>query len=678
LMVIFEDLHWIDDETQAFLNLVADSIGTAKILLLVNYRPEYSHGWGSKTYYTQLRLDPLAKESADEMLQSLLGDSAELGQLKRLIIERTEGNPFFMEETVELLLDDGALVHNERIKLVKPLAELKIPPTVQAILASRIDRLPPDEKDLLQTLAVIGKEFPVGLVKRVVAKYDDELSRMLQALQLAEFIYEQPAAGDIEYTFKHALTQEVASQSVLVERKKPLHERIGAAIEASFAQSIDDHLSQLAHHYGRSSNTEKAVEYLDRAGQQAMMRGALKEAELSLKQAIATLSTIPETLERAQREFDLQSRLQFLLSLTSGYATAETAEATRRLRELGEKSGNPAQLFSALLGLWSPAYGRGELTAMQQIGDQMLEIAEGIGSSDVLTVAHMSQGFSRAVRGDFIGAAKHFEASIASYKEDEFSTFTVDPHVGALYGLGLASQALGLADRGRAQIHDAISLAERLKKPVSLIYALVGACFFYEILREPGKAQEAAERLFALASTQQIPDQVAYAAVFRGWAMAEQGRTDEGIALIRAGLEHYVALGLRLNPGMYLSMLSEAQARAGQEEDALATIEQAVATVGEWQIDLFFVLLWRGELRLRQGDETKAAGDFQEAIAASRHMSAKTFELRATTSLARLLMKQGKRNEARTMLAEIYNWFTEGFDTADLKDAEFLLDELSP
>src|SRR5208282_5060561 len=191
LMIVFEDLHWIDEETQALLNLLADSIGTAKILLLVNYRPEYSHQWNSKTYYTQLRLDPLGKESADEMLSALLGDGAQLAALKKLIIEKTEGNPFFMEETVEVLLDDGALVRNGSIKLVKPLAELKIPATVQDILASRIDRLRPAEKDLLQTLAVLGRDFALGLLQRVITKSQDELDGMLQALQLAEFIYEQ-------------------------------------------------------------------------------------------------------------------------------------------------------------------------------------------------------------------------------------------------------------------------------------------------------------------------------------------------------------------------------------------------------------------------------------------------------------------------------------------------------
>jgi predicted ATPase len=209
LIVVFEDLHWIDEQTQEFLNLLADSIGTAKILLLVNYRPEYSHQWGSKTYYTQLRLDPLGKESADEMLTALLGDGAELGPLKRLIIEKTEGTPFFMEETVQVLLDEGALVLNGTIKLTKPLAELKIPPTVQAILASRIDRSPQDAKELLQTLAVIGREFPLLLIRAVVTKSDDELNRLLNDLQLGEFIYEQPAVGNTEYIFKHALTQEV-------------------------------------------------------------------------------------------------------------------------------------------------------------------------------------------------------------------------------------------------------------------------------------------------------------------------------------------------------------------------------------------------------------------------------------------------------------------------------------
>ncbi|MBV8450854.1 MAG: AAA family ATPase, partial [Deltaproteobacteria bacterium] len=296
LMVMFEDLHWMDGESEALLNLLADSIGTSRVLLLVNYRPEYSHKWGSKTYYTQLRLDPLGKESADEMLDALLsvplarsvslplarsskttepalrsasdewGKGADLAPLKRLIAEKTEGNPLFMEEIVLSLFEDGALVRNGEVKLAKPLAALRIPPTVQGIIASRIDRLPADEKDLLQTLAVIGTEFNLGVVRALSDKSDDELNRMFNDLQLAEFIYEQPAAGEVEYTFKHALTHDVAYNSLLTERRKLLHERTAQAIEALYPERLEDHLTELAHHFDRSGNVSKAVEYHSRAG----------------------------------------------------------------------------------------------------------------------------------------------------------------------------------------------------------------------------------------------------------------------------------------------------------------------------------------------------------------------------------------------------------------------------
>lgn len=270
LMVVFEDLHWVDEHTQALLDMLADSIPTARLLLLVNYRPEYSHQWSSKTYYTQLRLDPLGRESAEEMLSSLLGDGDDLAALKRLIIEKTEGTPFFMEETVQVLLDEGALVRNGETKLTRPLAELKIPPTVQAILAARIDRLPSDAKELLQVLAVIGREFPLPLIRALVPKSDDEISRLLHDLQLGEFIYEQPTVGDEEWVFKHALTQEVAYNSVLLEQRKFLHERIGQALETLYAVSIDDHLTELAHHYGRSTNVDAGMLYLTQAGKQKM------------------------------------------------------------------------------------------------------------------------------------------------------------------------------------------------------------------------------------------------------------------------------------------------------------------------------------------------------------------------------------------------------------------------
>jgi predicted ATPase len=248
LIVVFEDLHWIDGETQAWLDLLVGSLANARVLLLVNYRPEYRHEWGNRSYYTQLRLDPLGSESAQELLSALLGDSAELAALRRMIAERTEGNPFFIEEMVQALFDDGALVRNGAVKLTRPLAEIKVPGTVQGILTSRIDRLPADEKDLLQTLAVMGREFSLALVRKVMRTPDHELERMLSDLQLGEFIYEQPALPEAEYIFKHALTLEVAYNTLLTGRRKQLHERAAAAIEALYPERLDDHLNQLARH----------------------------------------------------------------------------------------------------------------------------------------------------------------------------------------------------------------------------------------------------------------------------------------------------------------------------------------------------------------------------------------------------------------------------------------------
>ena len=278
VVVIFEDLHWIDAQTQALLDLLADSIANARVLLLVNYRPEYRHEWGNKSYYSQLRLDPLGGADGATMLAALLGESVELNPLKRLIAERTSGNPFFIEEIVQALFDEGALVRNGVVKVTRSLSQLRLPPTVQGILASRIDRQPSEHKQLLQTLAVFGRESSLGLIRQVVPTEAPQLERMLAALQASEFIYEQPVVTDIKYVFKHALTQEVAYNSLLIERRKQLHEGAGQALESMFAGQLDDHLGELAHHYSHSDNIKKAIEYLGRTGQQALQRSAHAEA----------------------------------------------------------------------------------------------------------------------------------------------------------------------------------------------------------------------------------------------------------------------------------------------------------------------------------------------------------------------------------------------------------------
>src|SRR5271166_180644 len=416
VMVIFEDLHWIDDQTQSLLNLLADSIGTAKILLLINYRPEYHHEWGSKTYYTQLRLDALGKESADKMLGAMLGDGVELALLKGLIIEKTEGNPFFMEETVEMLLDDGALVRNGSIKLVKPLAELKIPPTVQAILASRIDRLPPAEKDLLQTLAVIGREFGLGLVQRVVTESEDELNRMLHDLQFAEFIYEQPAAGDVEYTFKHALTQQVAYQSVLMERRKTLHERAAVGVETLHAGQLDDHLAELAYHYERSANLARAIDYLWRAANQASQRSLYSDAIGYVNRGLELLAATPESDARVRDELKLQMASGVALMAAKGFSSGDVERTFSRACELARTLNDPLQQFQrfgALQGLWGFHYTRHDTGAALKVAEESMTLAQNLKDDGLLKFAHYALGASLLQPGELNAARDHLERALA-------------------------------------------------------------------------------------------------------------------------------------------------------------------------------------------------------------------------------------------------------------------------
>jgi predicted ATPase len=406
LIVIFEDLHWIDSETQALLNLLVDGIATARILLLVNYRPEYHHPWGSKTYYSQLRLDPLGREGAQELLTALMGDDESTLPLKRLIIERTEGNPFFMEEIFQSLVEQGVLARNGAVKLVKPLNEIRVPATVQAILASRIDRLPAAEKELLQTLAVLGREFSAGLIKRVAGKSDDELERMLSALQLAEFIYEQPAMGDVEYTFKHALTLEVAYNSVLAERRRLLHERAAQAIEALFTDRLEDHLTELAHHFDRSGNIPKAVEYLGRTGARAAQQAAHSEAIGYFTRAVELLRRSPDGAARDSRELDLQMALSWSLVVARGYRPSpERESALVRAWELCERLGENAKLMEALVALAHLGFNRRDYGLARKLAERVLAMAEQAKAPTMLAGAHYVLGAVRFATGHFPGSA---------------------------------------------------------------------------------------------------------------------------------------------------------------------------------------------------------------------------------------------------------------------------------
>jgi class 3 adenylate cyclase/predicted ATPase len=681
LIVVFEDLHWIDSETQALLDLLADAIANAHVLLLVNYRPEYLHKWGNKTCYIQLRLDPLGHESAGQMLAALVGDDAALEPLRRLIIEKTEGNPFFMEETAQMLFDQGALKRNGAVRLTKALGELRIPPTVQAILTSRIDRLPADDKELLQTLAVMGKEFPLGLVRKVTEKSDDELERMLSDLQLGEFIYEQPALPDVEYTFKHALTQEVSYNSVLSERRKRLHERTALAIESLFADRLADHLPDLARHYSSSGNTGKAVHYLQVAGEQAVQRSAHEEAIKLLNSALELLPRLPESQERVRSEVELRLALIGSLVASKGYAAPELDEFNRRTLELTTAVGEPGLHFPALMFAWAFHYIRRDLARAGEAGTELIQLAERMRDPAMIVQANFASGAVSLFRGELSLARERLEQAVAIHEPTLSRVTPQDPRVASLSLLSATLWFLGYPTGALRANEEAVARARDLGHPMSLAFALTYGTLLHLCRRDPARALELAEENRKLTTEHGFRYWHSLGSTYRGIALSALGRKEEGIAETLEGLDSYRATGAALGAAALMVGLISSYLQAGLIDEALGFAVQQLARIEQTGARLSEAELHRlkGEALLRgvAPVEAEAQACFERAITIAREKSARSWELRAATNLARLLDKRGKRDEARPMLAEIYNWFTEGFDTADLKDAKALLDELS-
>ena len=684
LMVIFEDLHWIDDETQALLNLIADSIGTARILLLVNYRPEYRHEWGSKTYYTQLRLDPLAQENAAEMLQSLLGDNAELDALKRLIIEKTEGNPFFIEEMVQTLFEDGALTRNGSVSLASPLSELKIPPTAQGILAARIDRLPPAEKDLLQTLSVIGDEFHLNLVSAVTGAAHDLLMPMVDDLQAAEFIYERASATDLEYTFKHALTQQVAYQSVLIERRKLLHERTAAAIETIHAAQLDDYLVELAHHYGRSANVTKAVDSLWRAANQASNRSLYSEAIGYVNRALELLATTPDSEARMRDELRLQMVLGVALMAAKGFSSNDVERAFSRAYELARNLDDPF-LQVALQGVWGFHYTRRDAISALKVAHESMTQAQKLNDGGRLKIAHYSMGASLVQAGDLSAARDHLERSLAFEKIpasfEGIGRYGPDPNVLCLTSLSELLFHLGYPDQSLERSYEAVKAVTRESDPFSYAMAQLSVIQAHCGRREADQGAELCHDLIALCTEHGFPFWLAIANRCLAWALSLQGRLHESVAMMLEQLEHSVGIDAEISQFNSLPILAETYGNLGEIDRGLAALDQWLEVRSKYSdtaIDKIYCRV-RGVLLLKTGSGStdEAEQSLRKSIQLSVGESARMDQLWATMALARLLTGLGKRDEAREMLADIYEWFTEGFDTADLKDAKALLEELN-
>jgi class 3 adenylate cyclase/tetratricopeptide (TPR) repeat protein len=639
LMVIFEDLHWIDEETQALLNLLADSIGTAKVLLLVNYRPEYSHHWNSKTYYTQLRLDTLGKEGADEMLTALIGDGPEVRPLKRLIIERTGGNPFFMEETVQVLLDEGALVRDgTAVRLTRPLSELKVPPTVQDILAARIDRLPTDEKDLLQTLAVLGKEFTLSHLKATAVESDAAMEQMIANLQLAEFIYEQPATGDIEFTFKHALTQEVAYNSILAARRKVLHERAAVALERLYAGRLDDHASELARHFHASGNYPKAVEYLRLAGELAAKRSAHDQAIALLNSALELLVHLPDGLERMRTELEVRLALTACVAAHSGYASPELAQVNRGTLELSSRLGDPRLHFPALMFEWAFHQIRRDLGRARVTTDKLMRLADQVQEPGMIVHANYASGAIFLFRGELGSAVERLERARKVYQPQPLRYEPQDTGVTARSFLALALWISGYPARALSTSEETLNLARQLGQPLSLAIALTYRTLLHLCRREHQLALEVAEKTRRLALEGGFEFWASVSSAYHGIARAALGESEEGISEILKAIGRYRATGSELGAALIMVGVASSYLQASRLDQALAAVAQALATNERTTAQLSEAELYRlrGRAQSAKGAdfEDQARANFERAIEIARRQSAKSFELRDHESVA--------------------------------------------
>src|SRR5215510_8289863 len=561
LLLVCEDLHWIDTETQALLDSLVERLPTARLLLLVNYRPEYQHGWGSKTYYTQLRLDPLPPVSAEAFLQALLDDDPSLTPLKQLLIARTQGNPFFLEESVRSLVETGVLGGDRgAYHLAQPLDTLQVPATVQVLLAARIDRLPPEDKRLLQTAAVIGTEVPWPLLQAIADTPDEALYRSLGELQAVEFLYETSLFPERAYTFKHALTHEVAYGSLLHERRRALHARIVEALEALMGDRLDDQVERLAHHALRGEVWDKALVYGRQAGDKAHARSAYREAVGCYEQALAALEHLPDSRAATEQAIDPRSGLRITLNAL-GEAPERTLDHLRRAETLAQTLGDHLRLGWVYAHMNNNFWVMGDVDRAIDYGQRALALAATLGDVGLQAWAHLSLGRIYYDAGDYPRAVESLGWNVATLQGELLSArFGTNGSVAAISRawLSLCHAERGTFTEGRAMAEDGLWIAEASNNPFSLIQPCYGLSVVYLRQGDVHRAIPVLERAMGLCQDWHIPLFVPQLAAALGVAYTLDGRVAAGLALVEHGIEQEVASARARRQALFVAHLSEA------------------------------------------------------------------------------------------------------------------------
>ena len=685
VLSVWEDLHWADPSTLELLEQILERVPTARLLLVLTCRPEFRPAWALRSHVTPLTLTRLSRVQVEEMVQRVTGEKSLPAEVVRQIVAKTDGIPLFVEELVKTILEAG-LVREEagHYVLSGTLPPLAIPATLQDALMARLDRLAP-VKDVAQLAAVLGREFMYETLRAVAPLEEETLRQGLEQLVDAELLFQRGTLPQATYVFKHALIRDAAYESLLRSTRQQYHQRIAQVLELQSAEATSIPPELVAHHYTEAGLGAQAIPYWQRAGQRAIERSAHLEAIAHLTKGLEVLATLPDTPERTRSELDFQLTLGPAWMVIKGWSDSEAKRIYTRARELCQLTGETPQLFPTLWGLWIFYAGRGELGTARELGEQLLALAERVHEPMLLLQACHALGPTLFWLGELELAQPRLRHGIAGYdRQLHRASLRYGGHdPGVCCGIYAAWTlwARGYPAQALKQQLEALRLAQDLAHPYTLSSALHFTAWLHQLRREGPAVQSRLEAAMPIVREHEFVQLLAEEKILQGWALAVEGREETGITQMREGLTAWAAMGVELYRAYQLLQLSEVCARVGQPEAGLQVLSEARAAVPHGEGRFYEAELSRleGELLLALSPDKHSQAEpcFQRALAVARRQQAKSLELRAAMSLSRLWQRQGRRDEARELLTPVYQWFTEGLDTADLGDAAALLGELS-
>jgi class 3 adenylate cyclase/predicted ATPase len=685
VLLVVENIHWIDPSTMELIDLIIDQEPASKFLTLLTFRPEFIPRWGVRSHLFTISLGPLPRQQSQTIVEHITGGKALPNEVLEQIIQKTDGVPLFVEELTKMVLESDLLrEEGDRFELRGPLPPLAIPATLHDSLIARLDRLA-EVKEVAQLGSTLGRMFSYELIQAVSSFDETVLQNLLGKLVSTGLLFQRGVPPSATYHFKHALIQDAAYESLLKSTRQQYNQRIAQVLEERFPQVAEAQPELVAQHYMAAGLNKQAIPFWQRAGKLAVERSANLEGIVHFTKGLEFLKALPDAPGRAQQELELQNALGNTLITIKGYGAPEVKQALERARELCRQVGETHGLFPVLHGLWVIYAATAEMQTARELAVQGLDLAKRLKDRFFLVEAHHAMGNTSFWCGEYISAKTHFEQGVALYDSQPYGSFQSplsrsDPGLVCKSYLSNVLWLSGYPDKAFQMILATLKLAEELSHPYSSACVLINAALVHLSRGEIQLTHEKAESAYSIAEEHGFALWLAWSKVYLGWDMAAQGSEEEGISHIRQGIDFCQKTGLYVYQHFRI-LLSGVYGRAGKIEDGLAELAEAQIAIEKTGAGLLEAELYRtrGELLLMHAspDVEGAETEFRKAIDISRRKQAKSLELRATTSLSRFWNRQGKKENARNLLSEIYGWFTEGFDTADLKEAKALLDELS-